>query len=101
MTRTNGGRDKPDGGQLPGDPPSPARRGEVSVAARHRWTPPSVMRSAPMRFLSEVAVFSVGLLIVRLTTATPTRVTISIYGELWPALPLLLLWKAIRRSQKP
>ena len=101
MTPTIGDGDNPPGPQPHDDRFLPARRGDVSVAARQRSALSSVMRSAPMRFLSELAVFAAGLLIVRLTTAAPTRVTISVYGELWPALPLLLFWKAIRRSQQP
>jgi hypothetical protein len=101
MTPTIGDGDEPTGLQVGDDPLPPARRPGVSVEARQGWTLPSVMRSAPMRFVSELATFAVGLLILRLTTATPTHVTISVYGELWPALPLLLFWKAINRLIKP
>jgi hypothetical protein len=101
MTQTIGDGDEPTLLQGGDDPLSPARRGGLGVEARQGWTLPSVMRSAPMRFVSELATFAVGLLILRLTTATPTHVTISVYGELWPALPLLLIWKAIERIRKP
>jgi hypothetical protein len=107
MTPTIGDGEQPAEGNEIGDGEardgslSPARRGGVSVEARQGWTLPAVMRSAPMRLVSELATFAVGLLILRLTTATPTHVTISVYGELWPALPLLLFWKAINRLLKP
>jgi hypothetical protein len=101
MTPTVGDGDKAAGGQVHDDPPLPAHRGDVSVETRQGWTLASVACSARIRFLCELAVFAVGLLIIRVTTAPPTPVTISVYAELWPALPLLLFWKAINRLRKP
>jgi hypothetical protein len=101
MTPAIGDGDNPPGAQSHDDRFLPARRGDVSVVAQKRGMVPELVRNPLVRFLCELAAFAVGLLILRLSTATPARITISVYGELWPALPLLLFWKAIRRSQKP
>jgi len=54
-----------------------------------------------MLFLCELAAFAVGFAVVRFAAGATLQITISGYIPLWPALPLLLFWKAINRLLKP
>jgi hypothetical protein len=102
MTLMIGDGEKPadeqvcDGPLLP-----PARRRGVATQARQCWMLPSLALTGPTRFAFELAVFAVGFAVLRFTSGAAVHITISGYLPLWPALPLLLLWKAINRILKP
>jgi hypothetical protein len=101
MTITIDDDDEPGGGKAHDDHLLPARRGDASVVARKRRTLPEVMPSAIARFLCELTAFGVAFAVVRLAAGATLQITISGYIPLWPALPLLLIWKAINRLLKP
>ena len=101
MTITIDDDDEPAGGQAHDRALVPARRAGVSVETRQGWRLASVARSAPMLFLCELAAFAVGFAVVRFAAGATLQITISGYIPLWPALPLLLFWKAINRLLKP
>lgn len=102
MTPTNGDGEEPAGGKVPEQRfLLPARRSDVSVEARKRGPLSEIVRSAPMRFLPELAAFAVGFAVVRYVSGAMLQITISGYIRLWPALPLLVFWKTVNRIRKP
>jgi hypothetical protein len=102
MTPTIGDSEEPAGGKVQEQSfLLPARRGAVSVEARKGGRLPELIHSASTRFVCQLAAFAVGFAVVRFATGATLHITISGYIPLWPALPLLLIWKAINRLLKP
>lgn len=102
MTPTIGDSEEPAGGKVQEQSfLLPARRSDVCVETRRGWTLASIARIAPVPFLCELAAFAAGFAVVRFATGATLYITISGYIPLWPALPLLLIWKALDRIRKP